>query len=107
MLDTVATLRREALNEIDAVPSLETLEALRVSLLGRKGRITEILKSLGSVEPEQRRLVGSAVNELKEEATAAIEARKSVLMDSSSVLSSPLDSTVPGIPPLNGDDVRP
>ncbi|MDE8349943.1 MAG: phenylalanine--tRNA ligase subunit alpha [Acidocella sp.] len=56
-----------------------TLEALRVGLLGKAGQITALLKELGSMEPEARKVRGAEVNELKAVVTSALEARKAVL----------------------------
>lgn len=102
MIDTIQSLQREALAEIQASATLERLEELRVSLLGRKGRITEMLKGLGAVDMADRKTVGARINALKQDATDAIEARRAVLMDSASVLARPIDVSLPGIAPLNG-----
>lgn len=102
MIDTIHSLQREALADIQAAGTLERLEDLRVSLLGRKGRITEMLKGLGAVDMADRKTVGAAINALKNEVTDVIEARRAVLMDSSSVLARPIDVSLPGVAPLNG-----
>ena len=102
MIDTIQSLQRDAMADIQAAASLERLEELRVSLLGRKGRITELLKGLGAVDMADRKTVGAAINALKQDAADAIESRRAVLMDSSSVLARPLDVSLPGIAPLDG-----
>jgi len=102
MIDTIQSLKHEAMADIQAAASLERLEELRVSLLGRKGRITEMLKGLGAVDMADRKTMGALINALKQEATDAIESRRAVLMDSSSVLARPLDVSIPGIAPLDG-----
>jgi phenylalanyl-tRNA synthetase alpha chain len=102
MIDTIQSLRGEALFSIQSASSLESLEEARVVLLGRKGRITEMLRAVGSFELDQRRLVGSLINDLKKAAADAIEARRAVLMDSLSVLPTSIDATLPGIPPTRG-----
>lgn len=102
MIDTIQSLKHEAMADIQAAASLERLEELRVSLLGRKGRITEMLKGLGSVDMADRKTVGAAINALKQEAADAIEGRRAALMNSSSVLARPLDVSIPGIAPLDG-----
>jgi phenylalanyl-tRNA synthetase alpha chain len=52
------------------------LDELRVRLLGRKGEITALLKSLGGMDPEQRRSFGQAVNAAKNEVAELIAARR-------------------------------
>jgi phenylalanyl-tRNA synthetase alpha chain len=102
MIDTIQSLQREALADIQAAATLERLEELRVSLLGRKGKITEMLKGLGAVDMAERKTVGALINALKQEAADAIETRRALLMDTSSVLTRPLDVTIPGVPPQDG-----
>ncbi len=102
MTDTTQSLTTDALAEIDAAATLDRLEEIRVSLLGRKGRITELLKTLGGVPAADRPAAGARINELKKTAADAIEARRAVLMNSTSLLANPLDTTIPGIAPPNG-----
>lgn len=73
------TLKNTALESIAAAPDLATLEAVRVAVLGKKGSVTELLKTLGTLPPEQRKDFGAAVNVLKNELAARIETRQAVL----------------------------
>lgn len=79
MSDDIQALRDEATARINASDDLKALEAERVDWLGKKGRLTAILKTLGSMDPEQRKTVGAAVNAAKGELQAAINARREVL----------------------------
>jgi len=99
MIKDTDQLKQQAIERLENSKSIDDLENVRVSLLGRKGEITQLLKTLGSLEPEQRRVVGSAVNKLKEEIEAAFEVRKNILLDNASSLSSPIDVTLPGLEP--------
>ncbi|MES0872602.1 phenylalanine--tRNA ligase subunit alpha [Sinimarinibacterium thermocellulolyticum] len=58
---------------------LRALEALRVELLGKKGRVTELLKQLSTLQGYERKAHGERVNKLKEAVTAALDARASAL----------------------------
>lgn len=69
----------EYLHTINSADSLESLEQLRVSLLGKKGEITESLKALKDATPEERKSRGAELNQLKGQITQAIEARKAAL----------------------------
>jgi phenylalanyl-tRNA synthetase alpha chain len=102
MNDQIQALRASALADIEAASTLERIEELRVTLLGRKGTITEMLKGLGAVDIAERKTVGALINALKTDATSAIDARRAALMDTASVLSRPIDTTMPGIAPQNG-----
>jgi len=75
----LGALRAEIEAEIAAAGSLEALEAVRVAVLGRKGRVTELVKSLGSLPAEERPRAGQAYNELKRVIEAAIAARRTAL----------------------------
>ena len=66
ILNDIDELRREGLEEIAQAGSTETWEACRVKWLGRKGKITEILRGLGSAAPEERRALANLVGRLDE-----------------------------------------
>ena len=55
------------------------LEVVRVSALGKKGTVSERLKGLGAMTPEERKTAGPALNGLKNRVAAAIEARRAEL----------------------------
>src|SRR5690606_26892923 len=79
MSEDLGGLRRELLAAVSAAPDVAGLEQVRVDLLGRKGRITELMKGLGALSPEARRDRGQALNRLKDEVASALEARKAAL----------------------------
>ena len=95
-LDGLAANARQVIGGAD---SPQALEALRVRYLGRKGEITAQLKSLGSLEPEQRKSRGRKLNQLKARILAWLEARRSEL-DQSAVATrlgrEKIDVTQPG-----------
>src|SRR5580765_387976 len=65
--------------EIAQAPSPDALEQVRINLLGRRGSLTQAMRVLGELGPEDRRKVGAQLNELKDRAAAEIEARAAVL----------------------------
>jgi phenylalanyl-tRNA synthetase alpha chain len=71
-VDAIAGEAREA---IERAESSADLEALRVRYLGRQGALTMLLRSLGTLPPEERPLVGAAANEAKRELEAQLESR--------------------------------
>ncbi|MEQ8440956.1 MAG: phenylalanine--tRNA ligase subunit alpha [Alphaproteobacteria bacterium] len=77
-IDTNA-LADELLGQIDAAGDLKALDDIRVSALGKKGRITAEMKGLGALDPDARRDAGQALNALKEQVAGAINARKEAL----------------------------
>lgn len=102
MLEDIRQLSDSALQAIERAESNEGLEQVRVAFLGKKGEITRILKSLGGLEPDQRKAVGAAVNRAKGEVGAAIEARRISLLDQAPAVELPFDVTLPGSDPQAG-----
>src|ERR1700681_3284990 len=73
------TLETELLPAIEAAHDEAALEALRVAALGKSGSLSALLKTLGTMSPDERKAQGPIINGLKERVTAAIAARKDVL----------------------------
>ncbi|MDH4982494.1 phenylalanine--tRNA ligase subunit alpha [Hyphomicrobium sp. D-2] len=73
------SLETELLAGIAAAGDLPAIEQVRVGVLGKKGRIAELMQTLGKLPPEERKTFGQTVNELKGRVTDALEARKAVL----------------------------
>src|SRR5687767_12977471 len=69
----------DLITQILAAPDLPALEQLRVAALGKQGRITAMLKSLGSMDAEARAAEAPKIHKLREEVAAAIAERKQVL----------------------------
>lgn len=76
MIEDIARLEEELRARIDAASGSRELEEVRVAALGRKGRITELAKSIGRLPPDQRRSAGAAINELKARIEAMLIARR-------------------------------
>ena len=67
MKEKLAKIREEILKQIDASENLDKLNEVRVSALGKKGALTELLKSMKEVAPQDRPKVGQMVNEVRAE----------------------------------------
>ena len=78
-MSEIESLQTEALAAISAAAAPDALEALRVSLLGKSGRLTAQLKSLGALPPEARKSAGEAINRARDAITTALAERKTVL----------------------------
>lgn len=70
------TLKTELTAQVDAAPDAAALEAIRVAALGKSGQISELLKSLGKMSPDERREKGPAINGLRDAVAARIAERK-------------------------------
>ncbi|WP_375428369.1 phenylalanine--tRNA ligase subunit alpha [uncultured Sphingomonas sp.] len=73
------TLREQLILSVEASASLDALEAVRVDALGKQGRVTALLKTLGPMTPDQRQAEAPPIQALREAVTGAIAARKAVL----------------------------
>jgi len=72
----LGALRSELIAAVEQAADQDALEQIRVSVLGKKGRITELMKGLGKMEPDARKQAGQSLNVLKADVAAAIEAKK-------------------------------
>ena len=79
MSDDLQALKTETDAALAAAADLRAWDAVRVGVLGKSGRLTALLKELGRASPEERRTRGAALNVLKDELGAAIEARRASL----------------------------
>lgn len=78
-VDRLAAIGEEALAAVTDAADLDALDEVRQSFLGKKGRISLIKRELGGMDPDQRRVVGQAVNDVTAQVGAALEDRRTVL----------------------------
>jgi phenylalanyl-tRNA synthetase alpha chain len=97
-LDRIAELQSEATAAVAASADLDALEQTRLRYLGRKSELPMLLRSIGSLDPSERTVVGSAANTARTTIEALISAREDELAGGE--LSAALDITLPGAPPL-------
>ncbi len=105
MKEKLEQIRAEAARALAAAESLQAVEDVRVQFLGRKGRITEVLRFLGQAPPEERPVLGQAANEVKAALAADLERRKAELEDREArkqAQSRRLDLSLPGRRPRRG-----
>lgn len=78
-VDDLNDLQSRYLQQIEAAPSLKELDEIRVAALGKKGEVSLKMRELGQMSPEERQVMGPALNSLKDRLTTAIEAKKAEL----------------------------
>lgn len=76
MTDKLDAIGKEALKDIEAAETSDSLDQIRVSVLGKKGALSEVLKALGSVAATERPKIGAVANEWKKKIEDALESRK-------------------------------
>lgn len=102
MIDDLNAMRDLALQKIEECISQEELLQVRTEFTGKKGKLTDLLKNLKSIPPEQRKEMGQAANGIKGELQKAVETKKEMLLDSESPFKEGVDLTLPGHLPGQG-----
>ncbi|HRF09076.1 MAG TPA: phenylalanine--tRNA ligase subunit alpha [Xanthobacteraceae bacterium] len=77
----LSKLESELLAQVAGAADEAALEAVRVSALGKKGSVSELLKGLGALSPDERKTEGAKINALRDRITAALDEKKSALKE--------------------------
>ena len=99
MSDDLKSIEAQVQEGLAAASSMEALEALRVSVLGKKGSLTAIMRSMGQVAPEERPAMGQLANTVRGNVEAALKARKEELgreLMEQRMAADAVDITLPG-----------
>ncbi len=99
MLETLKKISREARERLNACTNEAELDALNVSVLGRSGALTEVLRAMGAMHKTTRAEIGQAANALKRELEAGIAAKRQALLQQLAqmrLLKETIDVTEPG-----------
>lgn len=98
-MSELATILAAASQALDAAVDLSSLDQIRVRYLGKKGELTQLLKTLGTLPPEQRRDAGQAINQAKEQFSGELQRRREVLEAqavTAQLAAESIDVTLPG-----------
>src|ERR1700704_5692020 len=104
-MSDLQSLQSAILSAVSAAPDEAALEAVRVSALGKKGSISELLKTLGAMTPDERKAKGPLINGLRDAVGATIAARKAALADAAldaRLAQERIDVTLPPRPEVAG-----
>ena len=105
MASDLDQMKQDMLARIAAAPDLAAIEQERVAALGKQGAVTQLLKTLGGMTPEQRQSEGPRIHALRETVTEAIAARKTALEEAElerRLATETLDMTLPVEPSAQG-----
>ncbi|MEM7225935.1 MAG: phenylalanine--tRNA ligase subunit alpha [Pseudomonadota bacterium] len=100
-MEHLDSLRSDLLDQVSGAADLAALEAVRVGALGKKGRVTQLMKTLGGLAPDERKATGQALNALRDEVAGALDGRKTALEDAAleaSLVNDRIDVTLPARP---------
>ncbi len=74
-------LEQQLIADIAGSDDEPALESVRISALGKKGRVSELMKGLGAMSPDERKVMGPALNGLRDRVAEAIAGRKAALYE--------------------------
>ncbi len=97
--EQLKNIEKEAENLFKGVDTLDSLEKLRIEYLGKKGRITDVLRQMGKISAEERPIIGQVANQLKTKLNDLIVGRKSELEEvrkAKKLEEETIDVTLPG-----------
>ncbi|MFN9700487.1 MAG: phenylalanine--tRNA ligase subunit alpha, partial [Hyphomonadaceae bacterium] len=101
----IDTLSRDLFSQLDAAQDEAAVELVRVNALGKKGSVSELLKGMGGMSPEERQTFGPLVNGLKQSLSDAIGIKKEALAQTAldaRLLAERIDVTLPARPERRG-----
>ncbi len=96
MIEKLESIGALGLERINNAKSLEELEDIKRELTGKKSDLTEVLKSLGSLDAEERKSVGIKSTEIKELFATKLKEKEEDIISNKKVLDEPIDLTIPG-----------
>lgn len=105
MKEKLQSIKEQALSKIAEAQDINLLNDIKVSILGKKGELTQVLKSMKDVAPEDRPKVGQMVNETRANIEAKLEEKmKSInsAMRAEKMKRETIDVTLPGVKKIDG-----
>jgi len=96
MKEKLEEIRKLGLEKIENAKSVDELQEVRKELTGKKSDLSDVLKTLGSLEPEQRKNIGMQATEIKNCFAEKLAEKEEKLISSKSVLDEPIDLSLPG-----------
>ncbi len=99
MQEDITLIHEQASSAIEQTKDIAELDAIRVSFLGKKGKLTDILKNLGNLPPSERPIVGQKINIAKRNISEMIDERLAVLKEEAlkvKISQDKIDVTLPG-----------
>ncbi len=97
--EQIEHIRRTAKERIEQAASISALDAVRIEILGKKGKLTQLLRGMGSLPAEERPVMGRLVNSVRDEVEQLLQARGEALRDAAleeRLKAESVDVTLPG-----------
>ena len=100
MRKQISQVKEDLSRRVPTLSTLDALEAFRIEFLGRKGRIGDLFKLLGQIDPSEKATAGKLLNELKQDATTIFATRQEELSSAAlneQIARERVDLTLPGV----------
>ncbi|WP_259697134.1 phenylalanine--tRNA ligase subunit alpha, partial [Pseudomonas chlororaphis] len=104
-MENLDALVSQALEAVQSAEDINALEQIRVQYLGKKGELTQVMKTLGNLPAEERPQVGALINVAKERVTEALNTRKALFEEAelaAKLSAESIDVTLPGRGQVSG-----
>ncbi|MGQ9602926.1 MAG: phenylalanine--tRNA ligase subunit alpha [bacterium] len=105
LLEDASRIRDDALAAIESAENLSQLKSIRIHLLGRKGKITRLLRSIADLLPDDKKQAGKVLNQIRDEISVALSrkiANLECIQIDQKLESEKIDVTLPGRKPKIG-----
>lgn len=105
MKEKLEQIRENALEKLSEIHDVKSLEEARVALLGKKSELTQVLRGMGSLSAEERPVIGSLANSVRQEIETKLAEIKEKILNAEmqkKLASETLDVTIPGKKPKMG-----
>ena len=79
MEEEIAKIKENSIKEMENSKDLKSLNDIRVKYLGKKGELTLVLRGMGKLSPEERPVIGSLVNQVRDELNNLLEEKEKEL----------------------------
>lgn len=96
MKEKLEKILKEGLQKVEEAKTVEELQEVRKDLTGKKSALAEVLKTLGSKTPEERKEIGMQATEIKEKFAEKLQEKENELVEAKTVLDEKIDLTLPG-----------
>ena len=101
MKDQLSRIEEEARDDLARIDSVEKIDPFRVAYLGKKGKLTELFKRLGTVSPDEKKSIGAELNRVKVWLESSIDELR-LKSPPQAVFCDIFDETLPGVRPPRG-----
>ena len=102
MKEKLEQIKKSGLDKINNAKNTNELEEIRRELTGKKSELSEVLKNMSSLSPEEKKTIGMLTTEIRNSFNDSLSKKEEKIISNTSVLEEPIDITIPGNKPKEG-----